>query len=137
MSVESSAKAKLFHWNAVPREQVTPQLSRQLVSGERLMVAQVSLVKGCVIPAHEHIHEQITHVVAGHLRLTVGTDAPETFDPRGGDILHIPPNVRHAGEAMEDCTVFDFFSPPREDWLNGTDSYLRPTIVTRSSRTRA
>jgi quercetin dioxygenase-like cupin family protein len=120
-----STKAALFHWSDVPREQVTPQLSRQLVSGERLMVAQVALEKGCVIPAHEHVHEQITHVVEGHLRLVVGTDAPETFDLRAGDILHIPSNVRHAGEAFADCKVFDFFSPPREDWLNGTDNYLR------------
>jgi quercetin dioxygenase-like cupin family protein len=126
MSVDPNTNARLFQWSAVPREQVTPQLSRQLVSGERLMVARVSLEKGCVIPAHEHVHEQITHVVAGHLRLIVGTDATETFELRDGDILHIPSNVRHAGEALEDCQVFDFFSPPREDWLNGTDSYLRP-----------
>jgi quercetin dioxygenase-like cupin family protein len=125
MSTPTNTKPAFFHWKDVPREQVTPQLSRQLVSGERLMVAQVALEKGCVIPAHEHMHEQITHVVEGHLRLIVGNDDPQTFDLRGGDILHIPSNIPHSGEALENCRVFDFFSPPREDWLNQTDSYLR------------
>jgi hypothetical protein len=31
----------------------------------------------------------------------------------------------HSAEALEDTIDVDIFSPPREDWLNGTDAYLR------------
>jgi hypothetical protein len=33
--------------------------------------------------------------------------------------------VPHAAEALEDTRVLDVFSPPREDWINRTDEYLR------------
>jgi quercetin dioxygenase-like cupin family protein len=42
-----------------------------------------------------------------------------------GEVLHIPPNVPHKAEAIEDTVDVDIFDPPREDWLNKTDSYLR------------
>ena len=42
-----------------------------------------------------------------------------------GESLRIPANVPHSAEALEDCIALDLFSPPREDWKNGTDAYLR------------
>ena len=44
---------------------------------------------------------------------------------RTGEVLHIPSNVVHSAEALEDTLDLDVFSPPRQDWLDGTDQYLR------------
>jgi quercetin dioxygenase-like cupin family protein len=77
------------------------------------------------VPKHAHVHEQMTYVLEGHLRLTVGTDGAESHDLRAGEVVVLPSNVPHAAEAMDDTRVIDVFSPPREDWLNRTDAYLR------------
>ena len=42
-----------------------------------------------------------------------------------GQSLHIPANLPHSAEALEDCVALDLFSPPREDWKRGDDAYLR------------
>ncbi|MDQ3310196.1 MAG: cupin domain-containing protein, partial [Gemmatimonadota bacterium] len=44
---------------------------------------------------------------------------------RAGEVLHIPSGVPHKAEALEDTLDVDIFSPPRQDWLDQTDSYLR------------
>lgn len=44
---------------------------------------------------------------------------------RAGDILCIPPHVPHAVDALEDSVALDIFNPPRQDWIDGNDSYLR------------
>jgi len=89
------------------------------------MAANVELARGCVVPKHAHVHEQITYVLEGWLRLTVGDDGAETYDLRPGDVIHLPSNVPHGAEALDETRVIDLFSPPREDWLNRTDDYLR------------
>jgi quercetin dioxygenase-like cupin family protein len=114
-----------YRWNDVPQEQVKPGLTRRLITGERAMVASVELVRGCVVPRHAHVHEQISYVLDGCLRLVVGDAGAESYEVRTGEVVVIPSNVPHAAEALEDTRVLDVFSPPREDWLNGTDSYLR------------
>jgi quercetin dioxygenase-like cupin family protein len=89
------------------------------------MIATVELQRGCIVPKHAHVHEQVSCVLDGHLRLTVGDDGGATYDVRAGEVVLLPSNVPHAAEAMADTRVLDVFSPPREDWLNRTDSYLR------------
>jgi quercetin dioxygenase-like cupin family protein len=113
---------KFIRWNDVPQEQVNQMLSRRVVSGEREMIAQVTIKKGCVVPEHAHESEQITYVLTGALRLTVGG---QDFTVRQNELLHIPPNVPHAAFAVEDTLELDVFSPIRHDWLNHTDDYLR------------
>ena len=126
MSTPATTPKAAFHcWNDVAHEQVTPQLGRRLVTGDRMMVAQVDLARGCLVAKHAHVHEQITLVVAGCLRLRIGDDGAESYDLCPGDVLCIPSNVPHAAEALEETRVLDVFSPPREDWLNRTDDYLR------------
>jgi quercetin dioxygenase-like cupin family protein len=115
-----------FHrWAEIPAEAVNPMFDRKLISGERAMLAQVALKKGCLIPLHAHENEQLTCVQGGLLRLVVGEGEAQTFELRSGDVLVIPGNVPHSGEALEDTQVLDVFTPPRADWLQGTDAYLR------------
>ena len=44
---------------------------------------------------------------------------------RAGETLIIPPNAEHLAEALEDTDDIDAFSPIRQDWLDGSDAYLR------------
>lgn len=121
----ADSKAAVYRWSDVPQEQVTPLLGRRLITGERVMLASVDLARGCIVPRHAHVHEQLTYVLEGCLRLIVGEDGAESYELRVGDVLHLPSNVPHAAEALEDTRVLDVFSPPREDWINRTDDYLR------------
>jgi len=40
-------------------------------------------------------------------------------------VLTILPNMPHKADALEDTGDLDIFNPPRADWINRTDSYLR------------
>jgi len=119
---------QLHRWDDVPREKVSDLLHRRLICGERLMLAQVSLQKGCVIPAHSHDNEQVTYVLDGALHIWLGEDGRDEIVVHGGEVLVLPPNVRHKGEALEDTVVIDVFCPPRLDWLQRTDTYLRAGV---------
>jgi len=115
-----------YRWEDLPRETLKADLGRRLISGERVMLAQVYLQKGCIVPKHSHENEQLTWILEGALRLWLGEDgAEETFDVHAGEVLHIPPQMPHRAEALEDTLDVDVFSPPREDWLSGSDAYLR------------
>jgi quercetin dioxygenase-like cupin family protein len=114
-----------FRWDDMPKEAVTDKLERRLVTGERMMLAHVYMKKGCIVPRHSHENEQLTYVLEGVLRLWVGEEPGEVFDVRAGEVLVIPSNVPHRAEALEDTLDVDIFSPPRQDWLDGTDDYLR------------
>ncbi len=120
-------RATHYRWDDLAKEPLNPQLSRRLVTGERVMVAQVFLDKGCVVPQHAHENEQITYILEGGLRFWLGEDESEVVDVMAGEVLHIPPNLPHKAEALEDTLDVDVFSPPRQDWLDGSDAYLRRT----------
>ena len=121
---EQQSAVRFFRWEDMPREKVTDVISRRLVTGDRMMLAHVYLQKGAVVPRHQHHNEQLTYILEGALRFWIGEDERETVDVRAGEVLHIPSNVWHKAEALEDTLDVDVFSPPREDWLNGTDTYF-------------
>jgi len=95
------------------------------VSGQNVMIARVMLAKDSVVPKHSHVHEQIAHVIQGALRFQLGDDGAEETTVAAGGLIVLPSNVPHAAVVLEDSVVLDVFSPPREDWLNKTDAYLR------------
>ena len=111
-------------WADVPLEPVTDQISRKLITGQRMMLAHVYLKQGAVVPKHQHHNEQFTYILEGALRFWIGDDGAEVIDVRAGEVLHIPSNVWHKAEALEDTLDVDIFDPPREDWLNKTDAYF-------------
>ena len=120
-----SAPASHFRWTDLPRERVTDLLDRRLITGKTMMLAHVYLKKGCIVPKHSHVNEQLTYVLEGCLRLWVGEDLGQMVDVKPGEVLLIPSNVPHKAEALEDTLDVDVFSPPRQDWLDKTDDYLR------------
>lgn len=115
----------LYRWEEMPKERVSDLLERRLITGERMMLAHVYLQKGCVVPKHSHENEQITYILEGALRFWIGEDEGEEIIVRAGEVLHLPSHLPHKAEALEDTLDVDIFSPPRQDWLDKTDAYLR------------
>lgn len=116
---------KWYRWDDMPKENVTEMLDRRLITGERMMLAHVYLKKGAIVPQHSHENEQLTYILKGALRFWIGEDELEVVDVREGEVLVIPSHVKHKAEALEDTLDVDIFSPPRQDWLDKTDDYLR------------
>ena len=112
-------------WDDIPKEELSDTLARKLITGDRMMLAHVYLKKGCVVPRHSHENEQITYILEGGLRFWIGPEESEVIDVLAGEVLHIPSFVQHKAEALADTLDVDIFSPPRQDWLDKTDDYLR------------
>jgi quercetin dioxygenase-like cupin family protein len=125
--VVNGARATLYRWADLPKEQLKPDLERRLISTERMMLAHVYLEKGCVVPTHSHENEQLTYILEGLLRFCLGEDGSEVVEVGAGEVLHIPSNMPHKAEALETTLDVDIFCPPRQDWLEGSDAYLRRT----------
>jgi len=122
---KKKAELRYLPWSAVELEDLNPLLQRQLVVGQNIMLARVLLKKGCIVPLHSHHNEQITYILEGALRFRLGVDGAQQVDVRSGEVLTIPPNLPHTAEALEDTLDVDIFDPPRQDWLDGNDAYLR------------
>ncbi|HLZ45431.1 MAG TPA: cupin domain-containing protein [Gemmatimonadales bacterium] len=117
--------ATWYRWDQLEREELHDKLARRLITGDQMMLAHVYLKKGCVVPKHSHMNEQLTYVLEGALQFFIGDDGAEEVIVHAGEVLHLPGNVPHAAHALEDTLDVDVFYPPREDWLKKTDSYLR------------
>jgi quercetin dioxygenase-like cupin family protein len=116
------SELKYIRWNDVELENLNPLLDRQIVTGDSLMLSRVLLKKGCIVPEHSHLNEQLTYILEGALKFTI--DGREIV-VNAGEVLCIPPHMPHKAEAIEDTVDLDVFYPPRQDWLNKTDAYLR------------
>ncbi len=115
-------EVKHIQWDKLPLESLNPLIDRQMVVGDKVMVARVLIKKGGVVPMHHHHNEQISYIESGALLFNLdGRD----ITVRAGEFLCIPPNVPHTATALEDTVDIDLFTPPREDWLQGNDQYLR------------
>lgn len=111
-------------WDDQPLDAVNATFDRKLVSGEHITIAQVFLKPGGGAPKHSHVNEQFSYIMKGTLRFWVG-DEERQIDVKAGEVLHLPPNVPHRAQALDDVFAIDVFSPPRWDWVNKTDAYLR------------
>lgn len=121
---KTKRKAELRHvsWDSIPVESLNPLLGLHYVVGQNVMLARVLLKKGCIVPEHSHPNEQITFIMEGALKFYI--DGREIV-VNTGEVLTIPPNMPHKAEALEDTVDFDIFNPPRADWMNKTNTYLR------------
>jgi quercetin dioxygenase-like cupin family protein len=119
---QASSKLQHVRLQDMPVEHLNPLIDRQFVAGDRSMLARIILRKGSIVPLHSHDNEQITYVLEGALKFVI--EGKELI-VRSGEVLVIPSNLPHSAEAMEDTVDLDIFCPPREDWIRGTDAYLR------------
>ena len=116
----STQTVRLHRWDEIALEKVTEMLSRKIVSGEREMLVQIYVKRGCLVPMHAHESEQMIYVLQGALKFLVGG---EEITVREGEVLHIPSGIEHQAEALEDTFELDFFTPIRQDWLNPPDEF--------------
>jgi quercetin dioxygenase-like cupin family protein len=119
------AELAKFRWDDMPRETLSAGLGRRLVTGDQVMLAHVYFAAGTEVPRHRHHNEQITYILEGTLQFFFGDDDEETHTVHAGEVLVIPSDLPHRAVALEDTLDVDVFSPPRQDWLDGTDAYLR------------
>ena len=120
-STMPTPSVRLHRWDEIALEKVTEMVSRKIITGEREMLTQIYLKRGCLVPAHSHESEQMTYVLQGALRFLIDG---EEITVREGEVLHIPSWVVHQAEALDDTFELDLFSPIRQDWLDHTDDYF-------------
>ena len=116
---------KKINWDDVPIEQVTPMMQRRLIYGEKVMIARMKFKDGILVPLHHHENEQITQVISGTIRFWFGEKKDQTMDLNAGDSVVIPANLPHEALMIGDVEEIDNWAPPRQDWIDGTDDYLR------------
>jgi len=119
------AVARHYRWTDVALESLKGTISRRMISGQRTMIAHVYFKKGDDVPTHSHENEQITYILSGALHFWFGVDEAHEVTVQAGEVVVIPSMVPHRALALEDTLDVDVFCPPRQDWLTGTDSYLR------------
>ena len=116
---------KKINWDEVPSEEVTPKMHRKIVAGQKLMIARMKFGDGFRVPLHSHENEQITEVVSGTIRFWFGANREQQMDLHAGEMVVIPPNLPHEALMIGDVEEIDHWAPPRQDWLDGTDDYLK------------
>ena len=112
-------------WDSVEEEQLNPSIKRKMIWGEKVMIARLELKDKCLVPQHKHDNEQITQVISGTIRFWLGKDKSEVIDINPGESLIIPSNLHHEALMIGDVVEIDTFSPPRSDWIDGSDDYLK------------
>lgn len=115
-------KSTYTRWDDVEVEKMSSLIGRQFVVGTDMMLARVLLKKGAHVPEHSHHNEQITYILEGALKFLI---EGKEITVRTGEVLCIPPNVVHEAVALEDTVDLDVFNPPRQDWIDRNDAYLR------------
>jgi quercetin dioxygenase-like cupin family protein len=113
---------KHIKWDEIPAEHVNEKFARKLAWDGKIMVGMTLVKQGYVVPLHAHDNEQVTFVESGTWRFSLEN---KTVDVGPGEMIFIPANVPHTAEAIATLVAYDIFTPPRRDWIEGKDSYLR------------
>jgi quercetin dioxygenase-like cupin family protein len=109
-------------WNTIKEDALNPLAGRKAMHGQMITLARFRFDKGNKVAMHHHPNDQITTVESGSVRMVVGE---EECILRAGDMVHVGPDIPHGNEALEDTIIVEIFSPVRQDWVTGDDSYLR------------
>lgn len=100
---------------ANPWVEIVPGIKRQtVVSGALMYQMRAHLEAGSKLPEHQHVQEQIAHVIRGRMKLIV---RGEPHEMTAGDAFYLGSNVPHGVETIEETEVIDTFSPPRDEYL--------------------
>ena len=108
----------------LPKE-VVSGITGYYAHGDNLSFGYIEIKAGAVVPEHHHVHEQITQLISGQMRIWFGANREEVMDMYPGDVVVIPSNLPHEVLMIGDVDEVDTWAPPRQDWLDKTDDYLR------------
>jgi len=105
-------------WDEFPTVEYVRGVSRQAVSGEKVMMTRIVYRDGVVIPEHTHAAEQVMLVERGRLWAKVGDEEAEVGP---GSLLVIPSDWVHAFRQLgdEDVVFYECFAPIRLEYLVG------------------
>ena len=108
--------AMTANWTKISRVQVRGGVTRRVFSGKNSMMVLNELMPSAKPALHHHPHEQLTCIIEGTCKFVIGDEEVEMAE---GDLILIPPNVRHSLEVTSNKPVLnlDVFSPIREDYL--------------------
>ena len=123
--MKTNLTAALLPWADVPEEVVNASMTRKIITGELMTVARITFKDGFLVPKHQHHNEQITQVISGRMRFRFGENGEEEMELGAGDVVVIPANLPHEALCIGDVEEMDMWAPRRDDWLDGSDSYLR------------
>ena len=102
------------HAETLP-EPAGPGVTRRVLAYNKgLMCVENTFEKGAVGALHSHPHTQITYIVSGRYRFTIGD---ETREVGPGDTLLKQNGVMHGCVCLEGGVMLDFFTPMREDFV--------------------
>jgi quercetin dioxygenase-like cupin family protein len=118
-TVHTGAFPSVFELDKQPMEQISPQVQRQFLSGSQTTIAKWMVKAGGVFALHHHANEQVTWITKG--RCEVYTEGKKIV-LTAGMVMIVPPNVPHEFLCTEDSIDIDFFSPQRQDWMDGVAS---------------
>ncbi|MDH3990078.1 MAG: cupin domain-containing protein [Gammaproteobacteria bacterium] len=122
MSLE---KLQITNWDEIELETVNDSMKRKIATGEMMTVARIYLADGFVVPMHSHHNEQVTQVISGRMHFVFGENREKEMTLGPGDVVVIPAHLPHEATAIGDVEEMDMWAPRRDDWLDGTDDYLR------------
>ena len=102
---------------AIPQLKETemlPGVRRRAVSLNKVMITFFEFEPHAVVPEHDHPHEQISVVIEGAMEFQL---ADEKRILKAGEGAVIPSGVKHGARILDQpTTVYDSWSPPREDY---------------------
>ncbi|HEX7811546.1 MAG TPA: cupin domain-containing protein [Burkholderiales bacterium] len=113
---------KHIKWDEIPEERLNDKFIRKLAWDGDIMIGMTLVEQGYVVPPHAHDNQQMTFVTSGLWRFKLDG---RTVDVGPNQMIFIPANVVHTAEALETLVAYDIFTPPRQDWIEGKDAYLR------------
>ena len=122
---DAAVALQKLSWDAVPLESVNPSMTRKIVTGARITIARIWFKDGYRVQQHSHMHEQITQVLKGRMRFWFGADRADVVELGPGEAIVIPSDLPHEALCIGDVEEIDTWSPRRDDWLDGSDTYLR------------
>ena len=103
-----------FSVSELTETEMLPGVKRRAVSLDKVMLTFFEFEPNAIVPEHDHPHEQISVVIEGAMEFQLGD---EKRILKAGEGACIPPNVKHSARILDQpTTVYDSWSPPREDY---------------------
>ena len=124
-TAQAAEAASHYRWSERPCETILGGVTRRFIASDRMMIGEVRLRRGDLVPLHAHPNEQFTFVVEGAMRFWCGEADEHGRVVRSGEVIVIPANLPHRAQVLEDTLEYDIFNPPRNDWLDAGDPLLR------------
>lgn len=119
-----TVRATRHRWTDIPETKMRGNITRRFMNSETLMLGLLTMRAGDVVPAHSHHNEQFTYVLSGKMKFMLGEAQDEILVIGAGEVIMLPGGIIHGAEILEDTVEIDVFSPPRADWIDGSDAYL-------------